>query len=437
MAREKAKLSERELEVLRLVATGATNQQIARQLYISVNTVKVHLRNIFDKLEVESRTEAVLYAVRQGWITVEGATAPPLKEETKALRRISLPERAFFLLAAALVLAGLFLSRPATGEAPSPPPSEFADHSGAIMEASLPGLEVSRWKRRAQMPTPRGRLAVVSYRNLIYAIAGDSPDGVTGVVEVYDPGNDTWDRRANKPTPVSNVGAAVIGDLIYVPGGYTAEGQVTSVLEVYDPLNDTWEEKAPLPRPLCAYAIAALDDELYIFGGWDGHRYVASTYKYDPLSDSWTEMSPLTMPRGFAAAGAIKGRIYLVGGYNGQQELDLLEEYDPSLEKEGLNPWTTKAPMSLGRGGAGVAVVGGSLYVIGGGWTGYLAFNERYDPRTDTWSRFETPLAGCWRNLGVAGTETKAYAIGGWSGQYLSLNEEYQALFRLLLPISP
>lgn len=65
-------LTEREMEILRLVGKGLTNKKIGKQLYISDRTVQAHLSNIFSKLGVESRTEAAMYAVRRGWVTNEG-----------------------------------------------------------------------------------------------------------------------------------------------------------------------------------------------------------------------------------------------------------------------------------------------------------------------------------------------------------------------------
>ncbi len=64
-----------------------------------------------------------------------------------------------------------------------------------------------------------------------------------------------------------------------------------------------------------------------------------------------------------------------------------------------------------------------------------LAFNEQYDQPTDAWSRIGTPVAGQWRNLGLAALGKKLYAVGGWSGSYLAVTEEYQALVRQLLPL--
>jgi DNA-binding NarL/FixJ family response regulator len=62
-------LTERELFVLRLVASGASNQEIAQKLSISVNTVKSHLKNILDKLQLENRTQAATYAVKHGLVS--------------------------------------------------------------------------------------------------------------------------------------------------------------------------------------------------------------------------------------------------------------------------------------------------------------------------------------------------------------------------------
>jgi two-component system NarL family response regulator len=58
-------LTSRELEVLKLVAKGMSNREIADDLYISENTVKNHVRNILEKLHLHSRMEAVIYAVRE------------------------------------------------------------------------------------------------------------------------------------------------------------------------------------------------------------------------------------------------------------------------------------------------------------------------------------------------------------------------------------
>ena len=62
-------LTERELIVLRLVASGASNPKIAEKLSISVNTVKSHLKNILSKLQLENRTQAAAYAVKSGLVS--------------------------------------------------------------------------------------------------------------------------------------------------------------------------------------------------------------------------------------------------------------------------------------------------------------------------------------------------------------------------------
>jgi DNA-binding NarL/FixJ family response regulator len=59
-------LTEREIEVLQLVAQGATNPQIADSLFITVNTVKSHIRRILEKLKLENRTQVAAYAVQSG-----------------------------------------------------------------------------------------------------------------------------------------------------------------------------------------------------------------------------------------------------------------------------------------------------------------------------------------------------------------------------------
>jgi DNA-binding NarL/FixJ family response regulator len=74
-ARASDRLSTRELAVLREIALGHPNKEIARDLGISLRTVEGHLHNIFEKLRVDSRTEAVVYAANHGIVSIESAEA--------------------------------------------------------------------------------------------------------------------------------------------------------------------------------------------------------------------------------------------------------------------------------------------------------------------------------------------------------------------------
>jgi NarL family two-component system response regulator LiaR len=77
----KENLSDREVEVLRLAASGMSNKEIAERLAVTVRTVKAHISNVFAKMNVASRTEAILKAVREGWLEL-GETTSDADDET-------------------------------------------------------------------------------------------------------------------------------------------------------------------------------------------------------------------------------------------------------------------------------------------------------------------------------------------------------------------
>jgi DNA-binding NarL/FixJ family response regulator len=70
---DEVRLTKRELELLHLVAEGFSNKAIGQQLSVSENTVKYHMRNILQKMQVQNRAEAVHVAMQSGWISTESA----------------------------------------------------------------------------------------------------------------------------------------------------------------------------------------------------------------------------------------------------------------------------------------------------------------------------------------------------------------------------
>lgn len=433
-------LSEREMEILRLVAQGLSNKEIALELFISANTVKVHLRNVFSKLEVSSRTEATMVAIRRGWVAVDRETpggetaagptvaeafAVPTTLQSESVAPIAPWQRVFLLAVLAAVAAVLVWTWPLPASTKKLPKNPLIDNP----EPVAPNLP-SRWQEEVPISIARGRLALVAVNGFIYAIGGEMPGGgFTGAVEAYDPGRRTWIRGATKPLPVANVGGGVLDGKIYVPGGSISSDQVTDVMEVYDPVISRWEGAAPLPAPRAAYALAVHGGKLYLFGGTDGQEDVATAFAYDPATDEWQARSLMPSARAFAGAAALNDEIYVVGGYTGGHELDICDVYLPARET-----WRSCAPMIEGRGGLSLVAVGRQLWAIGGGWESHLAYNQWYDSIKDAWFRFETPVSGQWRNASAAEIGGKVYVVGGWSDELLNVNLTYQAMYRAFIP---
>lgn len=446
LIQENNELSDREREILKLIATGASNKEIAQQLSISANTVKVHVRNIFAKTGVVSRTEATLYAIREGLVQVDAGRAaeavPPAVADVAAATAAAEPvtatlqadakptstdlgrlPRVWFLAIPAVVLVlivGIFF---ATNK-----PTPVAQASPVLPTA------IPRWQERAALPNPRTNLAAAVYENQIYAIGGQSGDQALATLERYNPKDNTWTTLTPKSVAVAEVSAAVVGGRIYVPGGRLASGEVTNVLDVYDPRQDRWEERAPLPAALSASAVVAFEGRLYVFGGWDGKRSFNSVYEYDTEKDAWRTDAPMPTARSFAGGAVVGNRIYIIGGYDGMQALDANEAYIP-----GESRWTQAEPLPGGRYAMGTASIAGIIHIVGGENNGKEPLIPlEYLPQQDKWQSFAAPVTGNWSHLAFVPTDTQIFAIGGdVDGTPSAANMSYQAIFTVAIPSVP
>ena len=418
-------LSDRELEILKLVATGASNKEIAQKLFISLNTVKVHLRNIFVKIGVASRTEAAMYAVKAGYvesIPQEGdqPTYPKIAGliiDGKAARLII-----GFL---AILLVGLSVAAYWYWQTTNQRSTELAS-----------SIRTPNWQTLAPMPTARAGLAAAAYENLIYTIAGESVEGVTGVVERYDPASNKWSEASSKPTQVTDVSAAVLGGKIYVPGGRLSSGEVTNVMEIYDPEQDKWSQSDPLPHPASAYALIAFEGKLYLFGGWDGHQYLKTAFEYDPGKKQWKEKSPLSSARAFMGVALAGGHIHVVGGFDGKEALDINEIYSPNLDETVESPWEQSSPLPQPRYAMGIASLTDVIYMVGGRNSNNSVLPSiGFAAQTGEWKEISTPSAGLWTNLGLTTLGTRIHAMGGILDRTpTTRNMAYQVIYITVLP---
>jgi DNA-binding CsgD family transcriptional regulator len=465
MAEPKEPLTERELEVVQLLTTGVSNKEIAAQLNVSPNTIRVHLRNIFTKLEAQSRTEVTMIAVRNGWVEAgaqvsgvgdEGSVAElapvpaqqvdsptpdawplapaqpvpvpvPVAPNPLPLPPLAVWKRVTIVIAliAALGLTGLALQRAPVATGATESEALLPDGLSDPVIAAQPS-EDTRWYPRASVRTARARSAIAAARGNVYVIGGEVDRAPSAEVLIYEPRDDAWQDGGRKPTPVMNTGAATISNTIYVPGGTTPGALATDRFEALDLTSGEWRALPPLPQPLAGHAVVAANNKLYVIGGRSLTGASGAVYAFDPAANRWSALPALPTPRSQLAAAVANGRIYAIGGYDGRRELATCEYFQLS---EGR--WHTCAPMTIPRGGLGLAQVGAGLYAVGGGLTNFIAFNERYDTVADKWTSVELPSQrlGDWRNMGVASLPTAFYVIGGTTrGVPLSDNFVYEVL---------
>ncbi|MGB9750784.1 Kelch repeat-containing protein [Roseiflexus castenholzii] len=442
-------LSEREREILRLVATGATNQQIAAQLNISANTVKVHLRNIFGKIGVASRTEATMYAVRSGIVEIasvsSGSTAVLSDSTTSAIdalsdrdagasasvvtRAVSRPSRWLLytgiaggvILAFAIIFGLLVMSQGGNSLTAQPTvvptPQTFISSPSPV------------WTLHPALPYAQRASAAVSFEGRIFVIGGTTDGGVTGSVWRYDPSSQIWAPLNAKPTPAQDVGAGVLNGKIYVPGGRLADGNITDKLEVFDPALGAWSERRSLPAPRSAYALAAVDGRLYLFGGWDGSKICDDVFAYDPVSDTWERRPSMPTGRAYAGASVVDGNIYVIGGEDQSGALTVNEQYAPS--KEGDAAWSQRAALPEARSRFGSAALSNLIFVLGGvpGDTPWY-----YDVRNDVWKAFDAPQTPPGEQPAVAVRDASLFVVSSSRNQSNSPMQELRMLYTVVLP---
>lgn len=450
-------LSDRELEILRLVATGASNKEIASALVISPNTVKVHLRNIFTKIGVVSRTEATLFAIKHGVVAKpQSNESTPVPEDPEVEKNVFFPDsplaqinkiqattrpvlerkpvinRFFWIiaitaLATIILIITLMLRSEKQTNTPLLPTQQ---------RAPLPSS--SRWTQEAQMPGLRFGMGTIFYNNMFFIIGGNDGKNVTSDVYQLDVSSQKWQRMAGKPTATEGARAILIGERVFMPGGKTANGQPSRILEVYDPRQNRWNQKSPLPFPLSDYASSAYEGQLYLFGGWNGSEYSNQVLIYNPQTDTWSTGSPLPSGRAFASAEVKEGKILLIGGYDGSSALTEVLIYIPSRDIPDDSPWEKGPEIPAGRYGMSSTSLANMVFLFGGKGSSDTDLPSLVlQPESKNWVEVDMPEMAMTYQGSAQSAGNFIHLFGGMldtspTDQHIS----YQAIYTISIPFT-
>ena len=429
-------LSDREIEALKLLGQGKSNKEIAQELFISINTVKVHVNNIFKKLGVSSRTEATLYAIEHELIDNPRPDAEPVHIYVPVpdSGERAHPEPtwfskywwAFAALAIALVIGlSLLLSTSALFAEPTPTNNPLINT-----------LHQERWRALNSILTARSDMGVTVWDEAIYTIGGRTTEGASSTVERYVHANNSWETLEFKPNAVFDIGAVTVGGKIYVPGGILSDGSLSSMMEVYDPRTNSWDTANDLPAAVSDYGITAFEGSIYLFGGWDGEKDLANVWVYTPNTDQWREASPMPIARSGMSIVPLGDDIFIFGGEC--EQIPCLQSfvYSPSLENSNESAWKEQITLDEGIDFIGAQAVSGSLFLFGKTGDGAVQI-KNYTPQNNMWYTYseesdESPS----NDSQLVSLGSNVYFLGGTTADANPSEKliRYQAVFTIVLP---
>jgi N-acetylneuraminic acid mutarotase len=250
-------------------------------------------------------------------------------------------------------------------------------------------------------------------------VAGGVAPGSNGWVSrpeifAYDPNTKEWRTVGTLIHPVRGPGMVALGERIYVVGGSDEHAR----LQIIDPSTGKVEAGAPLPAPMTRATATVLNGKLHAIGvvasaGEDPSCDFGTIAHlvFDPAAGAWSRRAnPPWTACIFSGAVTVGGAIYFVGG-SGQGQV---AAYDAETDS-----WTTyEAPRSPYN--AAAVALDGKLYIIAGEdyetccSTGPVGAVNRFDPPTKVWNKVR-PMSTARAGLGAAVVGSSIYIIGGWS----------------------
>ncbi len=426
-------LSEREEQVARLLLEGKSNKQIAAALKISISTVEFHLTNLYSKMGVGSRSEAIVQLnhlgktrddAQPGKFPVENeAVHPENQDEAKPNKKekpamTSSPERHSghtqtqiwigILIGLGLFAGYLYLHRgsplpeplrmvvtPVATAAPTRTIRPTLTRTAAFTATPLEGFSIDIRLGKA-LPSPLSRHSMTRLADGKILIAGGSSgvDVHLNSAWIYDPYTDEIYPAASMNTPRHGHTATLLNDgRVLVVGGYNATQAWLQDAEIYDPVVDAWTVIPPVyPHGVEHTATLLPDGRVLVVGGCIGSSNCTNRVElFDPQTNSWTEAAPLNSERSSQTANLLNdGRVLIAGG-DWDEQGNIVDGtavlYDPAT-----NRWSQASAMITPRVQAeSVQLPDGKVLVAGGIMMGsnppqIISKSEIYDPQTNTWT---------------------------------------------------